>query len=171
MEGPRLRLAALASRLLDRRALRGARLAALANRLLRCRLLLGATGAGLPTSAPVARPFHRSLGLPREDPVFSGEEFLLPIGPAAQGLSARSSRFFFHPHDICRLSPMHSNFPLRRAQAYPQNLWMRLPDSTAVPNAGTSHRLTSARPVPRSRRRLPSAPVDLPWQRPPNRSG
>ena len=48
MEGPRLRLAALASRLLDRRALRGARLAALANRLLRCRVPRGATGVSLP---------------------------------------------------------------------------------------------------------------------------
>jgi hypothetical protein len=43
MEGPRLRPAALANRLLGRRALRDARLAALANRLLRCRVLRGAT--------------------------------------------------------------------------------------------------------------------------------
>jgi hypothetical protein len=64
MEGPRLRLAALASRLLGRRALRGARLAALANRLLRCCVLRGATDFSLPTSAPVARPFRRSLGFP-----------------------------------------------------------------------------------------------------------
>ena len=64
MEGPRLRLAALASRLLDRRALRGARHAALANRLLRCRVLRGATCVSFPTSAPVARRFRRSLGLP-----------------------------------------------------------------------------------------------------------
>jgi hypothetical protein len=64
MEGPRLRPAALASRLLGRRALRDARLAALANRLLRCRVLRGTTGVKFPTSAPVARPFHRSLGFP-----------------------------------------------------------------------------------------------------------
>ena len=65
MEGPRQHPAALASRLLGRRALRGACLAALASRLLRCRVLRGTTGVRFPTSAPVARPFHRSRGLPR----------------------------------------------------------------------------------------------------------
>jgi hypothetical protein len=48
MEGPRLRPAALASRLLGHRALRDACLAALANRLLRCRLLRGTTGCQFP---------------------------------------------------------------------------------------------------------------------------
>ena len=38
--------------------------AALASRLLRCRVLRGATGVRFPPSAPVARPFHRSLGFP-----------------------------------------------------------------------------------------------------------
>ena len=65
MEGPRLRPAALASRLLGRRALRGARLASLANRLLRCRVLRDATGVRFPTSAPVAWLFRRSQGFPR----------------------------------------------------------------------------------------------------------
>ena len=116
MEGPRLRPAALANRLLGRRALRDARLAALANRLLRCRVLRGATGLGIPPSAPVARPFRRSLGFPRVVPVFSGERFLLLIESAAQGLSARTSRFFSHPQDICCLSPVHGYFPPRRAQ-------------------------------------------------------
>ena len=64
MEGPRRCPAALASRLLSRRALRCIRLAALANRLLRCLVLRGSTGVRFPTSAPVARPFHRSLGFP-----------------------------------------------------------------------------------------------------------
>jgi hypothetical protein len=64
MEGPRLRPAALASRLLGRLVLRDARLAALANRLLRCLVLRGATGVRFPTSAPVARPFRRSRGFP-----------------------------------------------------------------------------------------------------------
>jgi hypothetical protein len=64
MEGPRLRPAALASRFLDRRALRDARLAAVANRFLRCRVLRGATGVRFPPSAPVTRPFRRSQGLP-----------------------------------------------------------------------------------------------------------
>ena len=41
------------------------------------------------------------------DPVFSGERFLLPIESAAQGLSARTSRFFSHPQDICCLSSVH----------------------------------------------------------------
>jgi hypothetical protein len=57
-------LAALANRLLGRRVLLGGCLAALANRLLRCRVLRGATGVRFPTSAPVSRPFHRSLGFP-----------------------------------------------------------------------------------------------------------
>jgi hypothetical protein len=116
MEGPRLRPAALASRLLGRRALRGARLASLASRLLRCRVLRDATGVRFPTSAPVAWPFRRSRGFPRADPVFSGERFLLPIGWAAQALSARTSRFFCRPQDIWRLSPVHGNFPPRRPQ-------------------------------------------------------
>jgi hypothetical protein len=58
------------------------------------------------------------------DPVFSGERFLLPIGGVAQGLSQRSSRFFFHPQDIYRLSPVHGNFPPGRPQIRPQILWI-----------------------------------------------
>ena len=124
MEGPRLRLAALASRLLGRRALRDARLAALANRLLRCRVLRGAHRCQNPDLRAGYPALPSSLGFPGADPVFGGERFLLPIGRAAQGLSARSSRFFFHPYDIFRLSPMHSNFPPRRPQAHPQLVWM-----------------------------------------------
>ena len=65
MEGPRLRPAALASRLLGHRALRDACLAALANRLLRCVCCVAPPVVRFPTSAPVARPFHRSRGFPR----------------------------------------------------------------------------------------------------------
>ena len=67
-----------------------------------------------PSSGPVV-----SLGA---DPVFSGERFLLPTHCAAQDLSARTSRFFSHPQDICCLSSVHGRFPLRRAQVYPQDL-------------------------------------------------
>jgi hypothetical protein len=59
---------------------------ALASRLLSCRVRRGATGVGFPPSGPVARSVlcvpSVSLGA---DPVFSGERFLLPIEPAAQG--------------------------------------------------------------------------------------
>jgi hypothetical protein len=48
MEGPRLRHTALACRLLGHRALRDACPAALASRLLRCRVLRGATGVRFP---------------------------------------------------------------------------------------------------------------------------
>ena len=64
MEGPRLRPAALvADCSAAARCVTPASLA-LANRLLRCRVLRGAAGVRFPTSAPVARPFHRSLGFP-----------------------------------------------------------------------------------------------------------
>ena len=96
-------------------------LAALASRLLRCCLLRGATGRQAP------RPPRRLPGpsvVPKvalgADPVFSGERFLLPIGSAAQGLSARTSRFFSHPQDICCLSPVHGRFPPSSAQLRPQ---------------------------------------------------
>jgi len=56
------------------------------------------------------------------DPVFSGERFLLPLSSGAQGLSARSSRFFGHPQDICCLSPVHGCFPPGHAQVRPQQL-------------------------------------------------
>jgi hypothetical protein len=56
------------------------------------------------------------------DPVFSGERFLLPIGSAAQALSARTSRFFSRPQDICCLSPVHGGFPPRSTQLRPQLL-------------------------------------------------
>jgi hypothetical protein len=56
------------------------------------------------------------------DPVFSGERFLLLTQCIAQELSARSSRFFSHPQDICCLSSVHGRFPPHRAQVYPQVL-------------------------------------------------
>jgi hypothetical protein len=67
-----------------------------------------------PSSVPLV-----SLGA---DPVFSGERFLLLTECIAQGLSARSSRFFSHPQDICCLSSVHGRFPPDRAQVYPQVL-------------------------------------------------
>jgi hypothetical protein len=60
MEGPRLRPAALASRLLGRRVLRDACLAALANRLLRCRVLQGTRRCQIPdvrAGCPALPPF------------------------------------------------------------------------------------------------------------------
>jgi hypothetical protein len=67
-----------------------------------------------PSSVPLV-----SLGA---DPVFSGERFLLLTQCLAQGLSARSSRFFSNPQDICCLSSVHGRFPPHRAQVYPQVL-------------------------------------------------
>jgi hypothetical protein len=58
------------------------------------------------------------------DPVFSGEEFLLPTECAAQAFSARSSRFFRHPQDIRRLSHVHGRFPPLHAQAVHKLLWI-----------------------------------------------
>jgi hypothetical protein len=85
MEGPRA-APQPARRLLGRRVPRGGRPTALASRLLSCRVRRGATGVGFPPSGPVARSVlcvpSVSLGA---DPVFSGERFLLPIEPAAQG--------------------------------------------------------------------------------------
>ena len=83
--------------------------------------------AARPHRLPVSRRPRRlpsTSGVPRvspeADPVFSGERFLLPMPLAAQGLSARTSRFFSRPQDICCLSPVHSRFPPRRAQLRPQ---------------------------------------------------
>jgi hypothetical protein len=53
---------------------------------------------------------------PEADPVFSSEEFLRPAVHATQALSAITSRFFCHPQDILRLSPVHPKSPPRRAQ-------------------------------------------------------
>jgi hypothetical protein len=39
-----------------------------------------------------------------------------------KGLSARTSRFFSHPQDICCLSSVHGRFPPGCAQACPQDL-------------------------------------------------
>jgi len=94
-------------------------------RLLSCRVLRGVPPVSAsrrprqspgPSSVPLV-----SLGA---DPVFSGEEFLLPTEAVAQGLSARSSRFFSHPQDICCLSSVHGRFPPSRSQVYPQHLRM-----------------------------------------------
>jgi hypothetical protein len=116
MEGPRLCPAALASRLLGHRVLRGGR-----------RL-------SEPRHQPVTRPSDVPRVAPEADPVFSGEEFLLRIEGAAQGFSARSSRFFSHPQDICCLSPVHVRFPLRHTQARPQKLWITpQPDRSSPP--------------------------------------
>jgi hypothetical protein len=110
MEGPRLCPGALASRLLRGRTPRSYH---------QCQILAVSTGRpALPASPPV------SLGL---EPVFCGEEFLLATAPAAQGLSAISSRFFCRPQDICRLSPVHSSFPLAYAQVCPQSVWTDRP--------------------------------------------
>jgi hypothetical protein len=110
MEGPRLCPGALATRLLRGRTPRSYH---------QCQILAVSTGRpALPASPPV------SLGL---EPVFCGEEFLLATAPAAQGLSAISSRFFCRPQDICRLSPVHSSFPLAYAQVCPQSVWTDRP--------------------------------------------
>ena len=69
-------------------------------------------------------PSRDAPGCPGAEPVFSGEEFLLPTAPAAQGLSVICSRFFCRPQDIRRLSPVHGSFPLDCAQVHPQLLWM-----------------------------------------------
>jgi hypothetical protein len=173
MEGPRLRPAALTSRLLSRRVLRDACLAALAGRLLRCCLRLSATGVRFPTSAPVAQLFRRSRGLGVRAgcpalPSSRGPDFApvarpfrrsrgpdlragcpalpsvpwFPLGqiPSSvvrdfychsaaphKAFPARTSRFFSHPQDICRLSPVHSSFPLAYAQVCPQSVWTDRP--------------------------------------------
>ena len=117
MEGPRLCPEALATRLLRGRTPRSYH---------QCQILAVSTGRpALPASPPV------SLGL---EPVFSGEEFLLPTAPAAQGFSGISSRFFCRPQDICRLSPVHSSFPLAYAQVCPQSVWTDR--SECVPSSG-----------------------------------
>jgi hypothetical protein len=133
--------AALVSRLLGHRTLRCTRLAASAGRLLGRRASRGGCLAAF--SKPIAQKLsaawrHRSSGSRRPrrlpgpsivplvslgaDPVFSGERFLLPIGSAAQALSARTSRFFSRPQDICCLSPVHGGFPPRSTQLRPQLL-------------------------------------------------
>jgi hypothetical protein len=55
---------------------------------------------------------------PEADPVFSSERFLRPVERATQALSAISSRFFCHPQDIQRLSPVHRISPPDHAQLF-----------------------------------------------------
>jgi hypothetical protein len=107
MEGPRLCPGALVTRLLGGRTPRSYH-----------QRQAPAVSTGRP-----ALPASPSVSLGPE-PVFSGEEFLLPTAPTAQGLSAISSRFFCRPQDICRLSPVHSSFPLDHAQVCPHFLWI-----------------------------------------------
>jgi hypothetical protein len=66
------------------------------------------------------RPARRFRVAPEADPVFSSERFLRPAEHAAQGFSGITSRFFCHPQDIRRLSPVHALSPLLRAQLDPQ---------------------------------------------------
>ena len=130
MEGPRLCPGALATRLLRGRTPRSYH---------QCQILAVSTGRpALPASPPV------SLGL---EPVFCGEEFLLPTAPAAQGLSAISSRFFCRPQDICRLSPVHSSFPLAYAQVCPQSVWT----ARRVVTPSSAQRIPAARSEARQR--------------------
>jgi hypothetical protein len=56
---------------------------------------------------------------PGADPVFSSERFLRPVPRGAQGLSRITSRFFRHPQDAQRLSPVHEKSPRVCAQDYP----------------------------------------------------
>ena len=108
-------------------------------------------------------------------PVFGGERFLLPIGRAAQGLSARSSRFFFHPHDICRLSPMHTSFPPGRPQPCPQAFVDKAPPTSRpgsglttspcreVSEAGCPRLIHRVREEGISCRQIPSSHAPLGW--------
>ncbi len=142
MEGPRLCPEALATRLLKGRTPRSYH---------QCQILAVSTGRpALPASPPV------SLGL---EPVFCGEEFLLPTAPAAQGLSVISSRFFCRPQDICRLSPVHSSFPLAYAQVCPQSVWTDR--SEGVPRSAL--RILAARSE--ARQRLPGEAGNISYQR------
>jgi len=68
------------------------------------------------------RPARRFRVAPEADPVFSSERFLRPAEHGAQGLSGITSRFFCHPQDVWRLSPVHAISPLLRAQLGPQIL-------------------------------------------------
>jgi len=86
--------------------------------------LAATTGVRLRCQHRSPGPSRVALGFPWADPVFSGEEFLLPTAPVAQGFSVISSRFFCRPQDIYRLSPVHGSFPLNCAQVRPQLLWI-----------------------------------------------
>jgi hypothetical protein len=82
---------------------------------------------------------------------------LLPTRRRAQGLRAGIPRFFFHPQDICRLSPVRCSFP----PAHPQpvhSLARRVPPARAAgpePTEGAGG-APAACPSARSRRIVPS---------------
>jgi hypothetical protein len=90
---------------------------------LRTRRTAGMPIAQIPSAArhlrlpdPAVRAGRPALpalpGFPSGGARLGGEEFLLPTEYAAQGFSARTSRFFGRPQDICCLSPVHGCFPL-----------------------------------------------------------
>jgi hypothetical protein len=82
----------------------------------RHRCQIPAIRASLPTLAAIPRfPLGRI-------PSSVVRDFYCQSSELHKGLSARTSRFFSHPQDICCLSPIYGRFPLRRAQACPQDL-------------------------------------------------
>jgi hypothetical protein len=112
MEGPRLAFAALACRSPGHRAPRGYHSP---------RDSAMVTGAGTPVtwSDQLAGPRFPELPPGRARLQWCVHFYCLPRAPH-KAFAATAPRFFGHPQDICRLSPVRRGFPPPHPQVYPQ---------------------------------------------------